>query len=137
MHDNLRIITLDDDADLAHLVDLIDMLPHPNVTSFWGKGADGFGGKIGPRLRDVLDGCARRRDVDYLAVYVLKYLGRDNPHTTQDTITKNLVGASGIPAAGYAWVEDATRTAWTLVNRYSLPLWRGSKEPGQGWRTGA
>lgn len=129
-----KIVTLDDDADLAHLVDLIDMLPHPNVTSFWGDEKSGFGRRLGHHLREVLAGHAHPRDVDYLAVYVLKYLGRGNPHTAEATITANLIGASGIPAAGYAWVEDATRTAWTLVNRYSLPNWRGPRtDPGHAW----
>jgi hypothetical protein len=73
--------------------------------------------------------------VDYLAVYVLKYLGRGNPYITEAAITANLTGGNGIPAASYAWVEDATRTAWTLVGRYSLPNWRGHfrAEPGHAW----
>jgi hypothetical protein len=133
MTTNLTTVTLDDDADLAHLVGLIDMLPHPNVASFWGD----FGDKIGHHLRLILAGRGRRKNVDYLAVYVLKYLGRDNPHTPQETITKNLGAVGGLPAAGHAWVEDATRTAWTLVNRYSLPAWRGSKTPGQNWSAGS
>lgn len=126
-----RIITMDDDADLAHLVDLIDMLPGPDVSGFWGPDT---AEKIGFHLREVLRGRARPKHVDYLAVYVLKYLGRGNGHINEATISKNLTGAGGIPAAGYAWVEDATRTAWTLIGRYSLPNWRGSRaEPGSNW----
>lgn len=127
-------ITLADDSDLAHLVDLIDMLPHPEETSFWGEGSGSIGRKIGHRLSAVLNGRAYAKDVDYLAVYILKYLGRGNDHITEEQITKNLTGAHSIPAAGYAWVEDATRTAWTLAHRYSLPNWRGSRTtPGQAW----
>lgn len=36
-------------------------------------------------------------------------------------ITKWLRAVGGLPAAGHACVEDATRTAWTLIARYSLP----------------
>ncbi|MFJ9846339.1 hypothetical protein ACIRYZ_39045 [Kitasatospora sp. NPDC101155] len=134
MHD---IITLADDPDLAHLVDLIDMLPDPDETSFWGQDSSSISGKIGHRLRAVLNGRAYAKDVDYLAVYVLKYLGRGNGHITEEQITKNLTGVGQVPAAGYAWVEDATRTAWTLVNRYSLPNWRGSRTaPGKAWLEG-
>ena len=130
-----KVVTLDDDADLAHLVDLIDMLPDPDETTFWGENPN-VAGKIGYYLREVLAGHAHPKTIDYLAVYVLKYLGRGNPHTSEDKITANLTGASGIPAAGYAWVEDATRTSWTLVNRYSLPNWRGSRtDPGHDWRS--
>ncbi len=67
----LNTITLADDADLAHLVDLIDMLPHPDETSFWGEGSGSIGRKIGHRLRVVLEGRAYPKDVDYLAVYIL------------------------------------------------------------------
>ncbi|MFE5326143.1 hypothetical protein ACFRCG_07085 [Embleya sp. NPDC056575] len=123
-------IALADDADLAHLVDLIDMLPGPGTRSFWG----GLDEKIGDRLRPILAGQGNARDVDYLAVYILKYLGRGNGHITEDRITENLRGVGAVPAAGYAWVEDATRTAWTLVNRYSLPAWRGHRNtPGGAW----
>jgi hypothetical protein len=126
-------ITLADDADLAHLVDLIDMLPGPGTQSFWGE----LDEKIGYRLRPILAGQGDARDVDYLAVYILKYLGRGNGHITEEQITKNLRGVGGISAAGYAWVEDATRTAWTLVNRYSLPTWRGHRNtPGGAWLEG-
>lgn len=126
-------ITLADDADLAHLVDLIDMLPAPGLQSFWG----GVDEKIGYRLRLILAGQGHESDVDYLAVYVLKYLGRGNGHITEEQITGNLRGVRSIPAAGYAWVEDATRTAWTLVHRYSLPTWRGHRDtPGGAWLEG-
>lgn len=129
-----RIVTMDDDADLAHLVDLIDMLPEPDETTFWGENPN-IAGKIGMYLRPVLEGRAHPKTVDYLAIYVLKHLGRGNRHISEAQITANLTGATGIPAAGYAWVEDATRTAWTLVNRYSLPSWRGMyrSEPGHAW----
>lgn len=128
-----KVVTLADDADLAHLVDLIDMLPDPDETTFWGENPN-LAAKIGFYLRAVLAGQAYPKSIDYLAVYVLKYLGRGNRHITEGTITANLTGANGIPAAGYAWVEDATRTAWTLVNRYSLPSWRGHRsEPGHAW----
>ncbi|MER5641901.1 hypothetical protein ABT095_33815 [Kitasatospora sp. NPDC002227] len=127
-------ITLADDADLAHLVDLIDMLPSPDETDFWGEEPLAIGKKFAFRLRAVLTGRAYPKDVDYLAVYVLKYLGRGNGYITEEQITKSLRGAHGIPAAGYAWVEDATRTAWTLATRYSLPNWRGPRSaPGQAW----
>ncbi|MEV7602943.1 hypothetical protein AB0O91_36815 [Kitasatospora sp. NPDC089797] len=130
-------ITLANDADLAHLVDLIDMLPGPEETSFWGEGPLAIGKKFAARLRAVLTDRAYPKDVDYLAIYVLKYLGRGNGYITEEQITKSLTGAHGIPAAGYAWVEDATRTAWTLVNRYSLPAWRGSSTaPGSAWLRG-
>ncbi|MFF2123448.1 hypothetical protein ACFVXH_39590 [Kitasatospora sp. NPDC058184] len=128
------VITIADDADLAHLVDLIDMLPDPQDTGFWGDGNMSIASKIGHRLRAVLSGRAYPKDVDYLAVYVLKYLGRGNGHIPEERIAKNLTGAHGIPAAGHAWVEDATSTAWTLVTRYSLPNWRGPRTaPGQAW----
>ncbi|GLW74491.1 hypothetical protein Kpho02_67890 [Kitasatospora phosalacinea] len=134
MHENT---TLAGDADLAHLVDLIDMLPGPEATHFWGDEPLAIGKKLAFRLRAVLTGRARATDVDYLAVYVLKYLGRGNGYITEEQITKNLKGAHGIPAAGYAWVEDATRTAWILVNRYSLPNWRGPRTaPGRAWLEG-
>ncbi|MGX1886981.1 hypothetical protein [Streptomyces sp. NPDC055287] len=75
--------------------------------------------------------------MDYLAVYVLKYLGPGNKHILQEQIASHLQGVGGLPAAGHAWVEDATRTAWTLVNRYSLPRWRGHrKTPGAAWLDG-
>ncbi|MFF8917284.1 hypothetical protein ACF08M_29230 [Streptomyces sp. NPDC015032] len=126
-------ITLDDDPDLAHLVDLIDILPHPDVSGFWGDGDHGIGSKIGYRLREVLNGSGRATDVDYLAVYVLKYLGRGNKYISEEQITRHLTGVDGLPAAGHAWVEDATHTAWILVHRYSLPRWRGTSFPGQAW----
>jgi hypothetical protein len=129
------VITLADDADLAHLVDLIDMLPGPDRTTFWGEEQESIGKKIGYYLRGVLEGRAHPKDVDYLAVYVLKYFGRGNLHISEQKITENLTGASGVPAAGYAWVEDATRTAWILVGRYSLPQWRDPGTPaGNAWR---
>nr|WSS66343.1 hypothetical protein OG284_36615 [Streptomyces sp. NBC_01177] len=43
--------------------------------------------------------------MDYLAVYVLKYLGKDNTHIPEEQITRSLRGVSGLPAAGHAWVE--------------------------------
>ncbi|MFI9240819.1 hypothetical protein [Streptomyces sp. NPDC053079] len=130
-------ITLADDPDLAHLIDLIDMLPHPEDSSFWGEGDDSIGSKFEYRLKAILRGQGHATDVDYLAVYVLKYLGRGNKHISQEQITSRLRGAFGLPAAGHAWVEDATRTAWTLVNRYSLPNWRGYRTPpGQAWLEG-
>ncbi|MFC8663990.1 hypothetical protein [Streptomyces sp. NPDC057199] len=133
-------ITLADDPDLAHLIDLIDMLPDPEVTAFWGEGDNSIGKKFAYRLDAILTGRRGQgsaADVDYLAVYVLKYLGKDNEHIPQEQITKRLRGVNGLPAAGHAWVEDATRTAWTLVTRYSLPRWRGSQAatPGQAWRS--
>ncbi|MET8168828.1 hypothetical protein ABZT34_32030 [Streptomyces sp. NPDC005329] len=131
-------ITLADDPDLAHLIDLLDMLRGPEVASLWGEGDYSIGKKFASRLRPILNGQGRAQDVDYLAVYVLKYLGKDNTHIPQEQITKWLRGVNGLPAAGHAWVEDATRTAWTLVTRYSLPRWRGSDRrgtPGEHWRT--
>ncbi|MEU8548875.1 hypothetical protein AB0C81_18095 [Streptomyces roseoverticillatus] len=130
-------ITLADDPDLAHLIDLIDMLPRPEVSSFWGEGDHSIGSKFAYRLKAILSGQGRRQDVDYLAVYVLKYLGQGNEHISQEQITSRLRGVDGLPAAGQAWLEDATRTAWTLVNRYSLPNWRGYRStPGQAWLEG-
>ncbi|MER7309566.1 hypothetical protein E5082_30510 [Streptomyces griseoluteus] len=58
-------------------------------------------------------------------MYVLKYLGKGNTHASEEQITKWLRGVDGLPAAGHGWVEDAARTAWSLVTRYSLPNWRG------------
>ncbi|MFH8736770.1 hypothetical protein [Streptomyces sp. NPDC017964] len=131
-----HIVTLADDSDLAHLIDLIDMLPSPEVTAFWGEGDHSIGRKLGRRLKAVLSGQGSTSDVDYLAVYVLKYLGKDNKHIPQEQITKRLRAVNSLPAAGHAWVEDATRTAWTLVNRYSLQHWRGSRDtPGDAWRS--
>ncbi|MFD5088805.1 hypothetical protein ACFWOG_40140 [Kitasatospora sp. NPDC058406] len=128
-----KIVTVADDVDLAHLVDLIDMLPDP-VRPFWGEGPDSIGSKFRYRLRKILSGDGDSSDVDYLAIYVLKYLGRGNKHISEEQITGNLRGAPGLPAAGHAWVEDATRTAWTLVTRYSLPAWRGTHSaPGDAW----
>ncbi|MEU3315825.1 hypothetical protein ABZ743_24555 [Streptomyces sp. NPDC006662] len=98
-------ITLADDPDFAHLVDLIDILPRPG-TKFWEEG--GIGRKIASDLKPILAGQGRRRDVDYLAVHVLKYLGHSNTHIPQETITRNLRGVAGLPAAGQAWVDDAT-----------------------------
>ncbi|MEV8062337.1 hypothetical protein AB0P37_39460 [Streptomyces antimycoticus] len=130
------IVTLADDPDLAHLIDLIDILPGPQVSRFWGKGDDSIGSKIGYRLREILCGRGRAADVDYLAVYVLKYLGHGNSHISEDQITRHLTGVGSLPAAGHAWVEDATRTAWTLVTRYSVPSWRGARStPGSAWIT--
>lgn len=126
-------ITLDDDSDLAHLVDLIDILPRPNVSGFWGDGDHSIGSKIGYRLKAILSGSGCARDIDYLAVYVLKYLGRGNGYVSEEQITRHLTGVGDLPAAGHAWVEDATRTAWILVTRYSLPNWRGMGSPGQPW----
>ncbi|MFE3875459.1 hypothetical protein ACFXPX_13785 [Kitasatospora sp. NPDC059146] len=132
-----KIVTVADDADLAHLVDLIDMLPGPDTRSFWGEGSNSIGSKVGHRLREILSGRGDSSDVDYLAIYVLKYLGRGNRHIPEDRITANLRGASGLPAAGHAWVEDATRTAFTLVTRYSLPVWNGAhRTRGSAWLQG-
>ncbi|MCL7496034.1 hypothetical protein M8I34_32215 [Streptomyces sp. MCA2] len=128
------IIVLADDPDLAHLIDLIDILPHPSVTGFWGEGSNSISSKLGYRIKEILRGRGQAADVDYLAVYVLKYLGHGNKHITEEQITRHLTGVGGLPAAGHAWVEDATRTAWTLVTRYSLPSWRrGIQPPGQAW----
>ncbi len=67
-------------------------------------------------------------------MYVLKYLGYGNRHISEDRITRHLTGVGGLPAAGHAWVEDATRTAWILVTRYSVPSWRGVRStPGGAW----
>ncbi|MFI5987494.1 hypothetical protein ACIBEA_42335 [Streptomyces sp. NPDC051555] len=126
------IITLADDPDLAHLVDLIDILRGPEA-KFWDEGGSGIGRKIASDLEPILAGQGRRRDVDYLAVHVLKYLGHGNKYISQETITGNLRGVVGLPAAGHAWVDDATRTAWKLVTRYSLPRWRVSRTPGSAW----
>ncbi|MFF8960828.1 hypothetical protein [Streptomyces sp. NPDC014894] len=127
-------IIVADDPDLAHLIDLIDILPRPYVSSFWGEGDLSIGSKFGHRLKKILSGRGRASDVDYLAVYVLKYLGHGNEHISEEQITKHLVGVGNLPAAGHAWVEDATRTAWSLVTRYSLPRWRGIRStPGSAW----
>ncbi|MFJ4732525.1 hypothetical protein ACIP6V_09575 [Streptomyces sp. NPDC088770] len=131
-------ITLADDPDLAHLIDLLDMLSGPETSSPWGDGDHSIGKKFASRLRPILSGQGHAQDVDYLAVYVLKYLGKHNTHIPQDQIAKSLRGVNGLPAAGQAWVEDATRTAWTLATRYSLPRWRGSDRgstPGEHWLT--
>lgn len=106
-------ITLADDPDLAHLIDLLDMLRGPEVASLWGGGDYSIGKKFASRLRPILSGQRRAEDVDYLAVYVLKYLGKDNTHMPQEQIAKWLRGVNGLPAAGHAWAEDTTRTAWT------------------------
>ncbi|MFI1293390.1 hypothetical protein ACH4VM_33935 [Streptomyces sp. NPDC020792] len=63
-------ITLADDPDLAHLIDLLDMLRGPEVTSFWGEGDHSIGKKFASRLRPILNGQGCAQDVDYLAVYV-------------------------------------------------------------------
>lgn len=120
------LITLADDPDLAHLIDLIDMLQGPEVLSFWGEGDYSIGKKFASRLRPILQGQGRAEDVDYLAVYVLKYLGNGNAYIPEEQIRKSLRGVSGLPAASHAWVDDVTRTAWTLITRYSLPRWRGA-----------
>ncbi|WP_406497989.1 hypothetical protein OG936_26655 [Streptomyces sp. NBC_00846] len=67
---------------------------------------------------------------DYLAVYVPKYPGRGNKYISGEQITRYLTGVRGLPATGHARAEDATRTAWILVNRYSLPSRRGTRSPG-------
>ncbi|MGW3077849.1 hypothetical protein [Kitasatospora sp. NPDC001132] len=90
------VITIADDADLAHLV---DMLPDPQNTGFWGDGDYSIASKIGHHLRAVLNGRAYPKDVDYLAVHVLKYLGRGNGHIPEERIAKNLTGAHGIRSA--------------------------------------
>ncbi|MEY2229483.1 hypothetical protein [Streptomyces sp. BF23-19] len=130
-------INLADDPDLAHLVDLIDMLPDPEVSSFWDakhQGGSTLRSTVGHRLTQILKGRGQPSDVDYLAVYVLKYLGRGNSYIPEAHLTKHLTAMENLPAAGHAWVEDATRTAWTLVTRYSLPNWRGKHStPGQAW----
>ncbi|GGP84622.1 hypothetical protein ACWDY7_33205 [Streptomyces calvus] len=129
-------ITLADDPDLAHLIDLLDMLRGPEVTSLWGEGDYSIGKKFAYRITAILNGQGDAADVDYLAVYVLKYLGKGNTYIPEEQITKWLRGVGGLPAAGHAWVEDATKTAWTLVTRYSLPRWRGSDRrgtPGEHW----
>lgn len=127
-----NFITLADDPDLAHLVDLIDILPRPDA-KFWDEGGWGIGQKIANDLKPILAGQGRREDVDYLAVHVLKYLGHGNAYIPQETITRNLRGVAGLTAAGQAWVDDATRTAWRLVTRYSLPGWRMTPVPGSAW----
>ncbi|MCL7382587.1 hypothetical protein [Streptomyces sp. 35G-GA-8] len=131
------IITLADDPDLAHLVDLIDILPRPEASRFWdekGQGDHSIGAKIGQDLKRILGGQGRPRDVDYFAVHVLKYLGRGNVYISEEKITQNLRSVHGLPAAGHAWVEDTTRTAWRLVTRYSLARWRGAAStPGSAW----
>ncbi|MEU1940939.1 MULTISPECIES: hypothetical protein [unclassified Streptomyces] len=66
--------------------------------------------------------------MDYLAVYVLKYLGKDNKRTPQERVTKWMRAMNGLSAAGQAWLEDATRTAWTLVKRYQLATLAGLPE---------
>ncbi|AZM49208.1 hypothetical protein DMB38_28530 [Streptomyces sp. WAC 06738] len=130
-------VTLADDVDLAHLVDLLDILPDPDDDTFWEVNGLDIAGKLSFRLKPVLTGTAYPQDVDYLAVYVLKYLGRGNRYITVEEITRNLRGIDGVPAAGHAWVEDATRTAWALVTRYSLPNWRGvHTTPGRQWLEG-
>ncbi|WP_406403048.1 hypothetical protein [Streptomyces uncialis] len=132
-----EVITPADDPDLAHLIDLIDILPPPRVAKFWGEGDNSIASKLGYRLNEILSGRGRADDVDYLAVYVLKYLGHGNGHISQEQITEHLMGVGDLPAAGHAWVEDATRTAWTLVTRYSLPRWRGIRStPGRAWTEG-
>ncbi|AJC52830.1 hypothetical protein [Streptomyces sp. 769] len=131
MHDT---VTLADDPDLAHLIDLIDILPRPSVTSFWGEGDHNIVSKIGYRFEEILSGRGGVADVDCHAVYVLKYLGHGNKHIPEDHITRHPTGAHGLPAAGHAWVEDATRTAWTLATRYSLRRRRGARStPGKAW----
>lgn len=130
-------VTPADDPDLAHLIELIDILPHPKVTAFWGEGTDSTGSKIGYRLRRILTGHGDPTDVDYLAVYVLKYLGHGNGHTSEEQIAAHLTGVHGLPAAGHAWVEDATRTAWKLITRYGLRNWRGiGTATGSAWLEG-
>ncbi|MFC8273807.1 hypothetical protein ACFUJR_15040 [Streptomyces sp. NPDC057271] len=128
------IITLADDPDLAHLVDLIDILPSPGVASFWdpkGEGNYSIGAKIKSDLTKILSGQGSASDVDYFAVHVLKYLGRGNSYISEEKIGKNLTALENLPAAGHAWIEDATRTAWILVTRYSLPRWRLSRHPSE------
>lgn len=129
-------VTLADDPDLAHLIDLIDILPDPDVTGFWGEGDYSIGRKFGYRLETILGGQGHATDVDYLAVYVLKYLGKGNAYISEEQITRHLTGVGGLPAAGRAWVEDVTCTAWTLVTRYSLANWRGRRSPGHKWAQG-
>ncbi|WP_030209506.1 hypothetical protein [Streptomyces sp. NRRL S-87] len=133
----MRNITPADDPDLSHLVDLIDILPGPEAAGFWdekGEGGASIGSKIGWDLKQVLGGQCSPGDVDYFAVHVLKYLGRGNKYISEEKITQKLRGVHGLPAAGHAWVEDATRTAWTLVTRYSLTRWRGTRStPGAAW----
>ncbi|MDV5143184.1 hypothetical protein R1T08_02380 [Streptomyces sp. SBC-4] len=99
-----------------------------------GEGEHSIGSKFAYRIKTILSGQGRGHDVDYLAVYVLKYLGKGNTYISEELIAKSLRGVGGLPAAGHAWVEDATRTAWTLATRYSLPQWRGYRStPGQSW----
>ncbi|MFF8371871.1 hypothetical protein ACF05W_23930 [Streptomyces lydicus] len=99
-----------------------------------GEGSNSIGSKFGYRIKEILRGRGRVADVDYLAVYVLKYLGHGNKHITEEQITRYLAGVGGLPAVGHAWVEDATRTAWTLVTWYSIPSWRsGIRSAGQAW----
>ncbi|MFD9813302.1 hypothetical protein [Streptomyces sp. NPDC059080] len=95
-------ITLADDPDLAHLVDLLDMLRGPEATSFWGTGPHSIGSKFAYRLQLILTGEGRAGDLDYLAVYVLKYLGKGNTHISQEQIRTALRGVGTLPAAAHA-----------------------------------
>lgn len=70
---------------------------------------------------------------DYLAVYVPKYPGRGNKYISGEQITRYLTGVRGLPATGHARAEDATRTAWILVNRYSLPVSAALAPRGRPW----
>jgi hypothetical protein len=47
-------ITLADDPNLAHLIDLLDMLRGPEVTSLWGEDDHSIGKKFDSRLRPSL-----------------------------------------------------------------------------------
>lgn len=89
-------VSLAGDADLAHLVDLLDILPHPQNESFWKVDGVDVGSKIGSRLKAILSGTGYPTDVDYLAVYVLKYLGHGNRHITEEQMTRSLRGVHGI-----------------------------------------
>lgn len=103
------------------------------MSKFWGEGDHSIESKFAYRIRKILSGQGRAGDVDYRAVYVLKYLGHGNQHISQEQITKHLVEVGDLPAAGHAWVEDATH-AWILITRYSLPRRRGIRStPGRAW----
>lgn len=135
-----------DDPDLAHLFELLRMLPGPRENpKFWAAVADhtGDGGtsvgyvfeKLSLIWRAVRDPTpAHIRD---LARYLLYFFAGDNPELWKilNTVTRNQLTMPR-DETGRWWAEDVSRTAWTLYVRYNQAAgdqWTRKWEYRESW----
>jgi hypothetical protein len=120
--------SISDDSDLAHLFELLRMLPGPaDNSAFWEEVAAqvNHGTSVGYLFQKLVNIWRAYNEptpgnVEYLARYLLFFFAGDNSELWKalNTVARDTVTMTG-DDVGRWWAQDVTRTAWSLYVRYN------------------